>query len=412
MSKKKKDYQNGKVSFTIEELEQHAKSGDNTLAWELLWKASTTSGHVKDKEAENGRIEDFDDIYPISPEECDEMQSYLDQAIVASNGGAGDPELSSRIDELQDIINWSKKRHWNFQWLLIAGCFITLCFIWYSHNDAQETTTRRQHELEQVKAWAKVDTTLTWEQVPYMDVVPYEWRSEGTAKYKAWLLCTAKHNYEKAIEYEKQYKAKLDTASTDRLKEIFTKDIKRNQEDQKRYKAEFEEYAKMDAETIHKDAIERFEGSLERSQSGEGAILRWLLFFVILIPLYIFAERPYGWMESRHRTEKKVLGWIQKIGIGMASFFFGTGLMMSLLPDYIVETHYSGGRVEKHRESDPVNVAILALKVGLMILGVIIFCSISVLLTVYATFVGLKRNYEWSTIFAAAKNKVQTKKAA
>lgn len=94
---------------------------------------------------------------------------------------------------------------------------------------------------------------------------------------------------------------------------------------------------------------------------------------------------------------------LQKFGFAVASFFFGSGLLMSLLPDSIVEYHYTSGRVETRNEGNPVNIVILGIKFGLMIAGVLIFCFVSVLIMTIETITGLKRNFNWAAMLNKGK---------
>ena len=93
----------------------------------------------------------------------------------------------------------------------------------------------------------------------------------------------------------------------------------------------------------------------------------------------------------------------QKIGFGIASFCFGTGLAMSLLPDYKVKTTYTDGSTSTHTESDPGNIIIIVLKVGLMIAGAFIFCFVSSVIMTVETAYGLFENFNWSGWFKKIK---------
>ena len=73
---------------------------------------------------------------------------------------------------------------------------------------------------------------------------------------------------------------------------------------------------------------------------------------------------------------------------------------MNLLPDDIVKYTYSNGRTETREEVNPSNLFIVAIKIGLMIAGVVIFCFVSVLIMTVETITGLKRNFDWSPVVA------------
>ena len=46
----------------------------------------------------------------------------------------------------------------------------------------------------------------------------------------------------------------------------------------------------------------------------------------------------------------------------------------------------------------------MAIKIGLMIAGVVIFCFVSVLIMTVETITGLKRNFDWSPVVANVKS--------
>ena len=46
----------------------------------------------------------------------------------------------------------------------------------------------------------------------------------------------------------------------------------------------------------------------------------------------------------------------------------------------------------------------MAIKMGLMIAGVVIFCFVSVLIMTVETITGLKRNFDWSPVAAKVKS--------
>ena len=68
-----------------------------------------------------------------------------------------------------------------------------------------------------------------------------------------------------------------------------------------------------------------------------------------------------------------------------------------------VEYHYTSGRVETRNEGNPANIAILGIKFGLMIAGVLIFCFVSVLIMTIETISGLKRNFNWAAMLNKGK---------
>jgi hypothetical protein len=83
---------------------------------------------------------------------------------------------------------------------------------------------------------------------------------------------------------------------------------------------------------------------------------------------------------------------------------------MQFFPDTVVKTHWSDGSTSTHREGDPTNYIILALKIGLFILAVIVVCFISCFLMTYKTITGLRRNYDWKTTYNDARARLNALK--
>ena len=116
---------------------------------------------------------------------------------------------------------------------------------------------------------------------------------------------------------------------------------------------------------------------------------------MILIPLYIITGYPHGYSITKHRRRSGCMNIFRKVGFGIASFCFGAGLAMSLLPDDIVKTTYSDGHTETHTEGNAANLIILAMKFGLMIVGAFIFCFVASVIMTIETFYGLLENFNW-----------------
>lgn len=132
----------------------------------------------------------------------------------------------------------------------------------------------------------------------------------------------------------------------------------------------------------------------------------WLLYIyvLILIPLYIYSSRQYGYYITRHRAEAARLDKLQKYGFAIASFFLGTSFALEYFPQTEVTTYYSNGSKTKHTESNPLDIAIMALKVVLLIAAAVVFCIVSVFIMTYVTAMDFKRNRDWSAIAATTKD--------
>ena len=149
--KGKKAYQQGYVSFTPEDLQEQArKDPANAAAYDLLDQAMTTSSHItaEDKHNfDNGGTVDIDDVYPVSAEETEEMDRLLDEAEKRA-GNPNEPFFRDRLNELRNIVGWSKERHWNFSWMIILGAVIFVVFLFLKSASNLNGNLNCSKELE------------------------------------------------------------------------------------------------------------------------------------------------------------------------------------------------------------------------------------------------------------------------
>ena len=147
-------------------------------------------------------------------------------------------------------------------------------------------------------------------------------------------------------------------------------------------------------------ALKDTQGAVDSMKSSSNTKRAWMIYLIILIPLYIISGYPRGYILSRHRRQASLMRGLQKWGFRLAAFFFGVGLAMQLLPDDIVKYRYSNGYTETRREVNPANFIYIVMKIGLMVVGVFIFCFISVFIMTIETVTGLIRNFNWQEILS------------
>lgn len=405
INKRQQTHEKGYVSFTEEDLNVAKVNHQiNAEAYSLLDAAMHTSSNITQQD-KNGNSVEIDDIYPCSEAECDEMDKLLDKAekVVKDKN---DNIFKDRLSELRGIVSWSREKHWTFQWSLIGGCILAIFGMMYLRNDAKDSAARQGQELQQVKNWVEQDTTVAYA------VCPDEWRTEpleSANAHKAARLANTKYYVKLAQNNIVSYQARLDTCTNKDLKKSYKESLKKNEKKVEEYQDKYEEINKMKFKEYQKMIIK--EEKADTKQANKHAVWMWifLIYVIILIPAYIYFSHQYGYYITRHRTEAKVLGGIQKVGFAIATFFLGSGLAMALLPDIEVTTHYSNGTTTKHTETDSANYIILAMKAILIFIGLFIFAITSVFIMSYVTISAIKRTYDWSKVTAVAT--AATKKA-
>lgn len=376
----------------------------NLAAWECLDQALFTSSHVKAKDMEKGST-DWDNVYPVSKEETDKMKNLVDEAVRKADDPS-DSFFRERVSDLREIISYSYSKHRTWKWSLIFGSIIAACIFWYFGNQDKEDAQKYAKDVTLVENWKKADTTITYDKLDASSELSYqlyERRVQSANAYKLMKLHDLKRNAESYREGMKTAKHSADTAKLDKNIESYKKRMAECEEKMEKYQDEFDEVADMDFDEIQKMALKDTQGLVDDINDSASTKTGWMIYLIILIPLYIISGYPRGYVISAHRRQHGFMRTLQKIGFAVASFFFGSGLLMSLLPDSIVEYHYTSGRVETRNEGNPVNIVILGIKFGLMIAGVLIFCFVSVLIMTIETILGLKRNFNWAAMLNKGK---------
>ena len=376
----------------------------NLAAWECLDQALFTSSHVKAKDMEKGST-DWDNVYPVSKEETDKMKNLVDEAVRKADDPS-DSFFRERVSDLREIISYSYSKHRTWKWSLIFGSIIAACIFWYFSNQDKESAQKYAKDVALVENWKKTDTTITYDKLNASSELSYqlyERRIQSANAYKLMKLHDLKRNAESYREGMKTAKHSADTAKLDKNIESYKKRMAECEEKMEKYQDEFDEVADMNFDEIQKMALKDTQGLVDDINDSASTKTGWMIYLIILIPLYIISGYPRGYVISAHRRQHGFMRTLQKIGFAVASFFFGSGLLMSLLPDSIVEYHYTSGRVETRNEGNPVNIVILGIKFGLMIAGVLIFCFVSVLIMTIETISGLKRNFNWAAMLNKGK---------
>ena len=376
----------------------------NLAAWECLDQALFTSSHVKAKDMEKGST-DWDNVYPVSKEETDKMKALVDEAVLKADDPS-DSFFRERVSDLREIISYSYSKHRTWKWSLIFGSIIAACIFWYFGNQDKEDAQKYAKDVTLVENWKKADTTITYDKLDASSELSYqlyERRVQSANAYKLMKLHDLKRNAESYWEGMKTAKHSADTAKLDKNIESYKKRMAECEEKMEKYQDEFDEVADMNFDEIQKMALKDTQGLVDDINDSASTKTGWMIYLIILIPLYIISGYPQGYVISAHRRQHGFMRTLQKIGFAVASFFFGSGLLMSLLPDSIVEYHYTSGRVETRNEGNPVNIVILGIKFGLMIAGVLIFCFVSVLIMTIETISGLMRNFNWAAMLNKGK---------
>jgi hypothetical protein len=398
--KRRETHENGYVSFTQDDLKEGMKTNPaNQDAYELLDAAMTTSSHIT-AEDENKQTVNIDDVYPCSEAECDEMDRLLEQA-KAKVKDPNDKFFQERYNELQGIVDWSRKKHWTFKWVLIAGCILSIFIMFYISEEVSGDRQSIESKVNAIKNWEKQDTTIVFAECN-VDSLTYTIKSHNI--YKAFALNSIKNGYERSLEEIENYKHSLDTAKSSERKEYYEKQVKKWEETAAGLLKHYDEVNEMSFKKYRKQAINSYKSELRAARRLDRFI--WILFIYVLLltPFYIYSSHQYGYYITRYRAERAKLDKLQKWGFRVAALFLGAGLAMALLPDTKVTTYYSNGSTSTHTESNPINMMILALKLMLLAAAACIFSFVCIFIMSYVTITSFKRNHDWSAVAQKTKS--------
>ena len=371
----------------------------NDDALDLLDEAMFTSSLITDKERKNGRVNDWDSVFPTSREETERMEQLLDKA----EDVVEDPTeqaYAERLSDLRDVVDWSKKRHRSWTWKLIAGALVGAGIFYYFENDQKDDIERAKADLAAVQAWDSTEVALNVGDVSaeYKDA-HYNDRLTSPKNFKMYELSQIKSYKEYQEKEAVRVQAMADTTKAEDLKEKRLQSVVEHKERAVKYQAEYDSVAQFNTAQIKAYALER-EGKWVDSQKNYGRRLHnFMIYLFILIPLYIITGYPRGYTLTKSRKRTGCLTAFRKIGFGLATFFFGTGLAMSFLPDDVVKYHYSDGHTETRTEGNAGNFLILFMKFGLMIVGAFLFAFVASFIMTIETALGLFRNFDWTAIF-------------
>ena len=384
----------GYLSFDIIEVKKLSESDSpNAEAYGYLYQAVTTQA---------GTDKGIDDIYPETALETEQMRALVDKARKA-RVDMSDQYLKICLDELDEILDWSSTRHWNFQWQVILGVILTVAFLSWRVDQKQESVEHDQELVAEVENWEETDTVLNWDTTPddlYSPAGFVNYAHLSAKNFKLLSLYEQKSYYASAMEAADEYAAKADTAQSRDVRKSLEERRDESLAHAKECRKEFDRINKMDFKDIKKMALDEYGSWVKSAKAEKRAVRAWNIFFIILIPVYIFAERPYGYTITRTRAESSTLRGISKFTYALSAMMMGSAASISWIQTV---RKYSDGRTESTFDAGT-NAHVMIMKACLYIAAFALVCVVSCILMLYMTIQGLRRNYNWAPLLAKAKN--------
>lgn len=373
----------------------------NASAWALLDEALFTSKHVKAKDIEVGSTE-WENVYPTSLEEADRMDELMDKAEQEAGSQRGE-DFNKRLHELREITAWSRKRHKTWKWSLIAGAVLSALILLYFDTENKGSVRKAEADVALVRDWVACDTTIAYEEVSEQRSAYDGSRFNSAKTFKIYLLGKSKADIISGEKMVAEYAAKADTATDEQRRNDYLKQVESGKADAAKCRAAFEKVSRMGFAEIQAEAMQEAEQSLKVSESAKGTTTAWMAYLIVLISLYIISGYPRGYLITRHRKQHGLMDKLQRFGYRAATLFFGSGILMNLLPDDIVRFRHSDASTRTGRETRSGNILVLVLKLGLVVVGILLFCLTAVLIMTIQTATGLKRHFNWKPLFGKKK---------
>ena len=399
---RKKAMREGYLSFDIDEVKRLSESDSpNAEAYGYLYQAVTTQA---------GTAKGIDDAYPETAEETARMLELLNMAKKALVD-KDDQYFKFCTVDLEMILDWSSTRHWNFQWQVILGVILTVAFLSWRVDQKQESVEHDQELVAEVENWEETDTVLNWDTTPddlYSPAGFVNYAHLSAKNFKLLSLYEQKSYYASAVEAADEYAAKADTAQSRDVRKSLEDRRDESLEHAKECRKEFDRINKMDFKDIKKMALDEYGSWLKSSKAEKRAVRAWNIFFIILIPVYIFAERPYGYTITRRpygytitrtRAESSTLRGISKFTYALSAMMLGSAASISWIQTV---RKYSDGHTERSYDAGT-NAPVVMMKAALYIAAFALVCVVSCILMLYMTIQGLRRNYNWAPLLAKAK---------
>ena len=98
---------------------------------------------------------------------------------------------------------------------------------------------------------------------------------------------------------------------------------------------------------------------VKSADRGRRAVRGWTIFFILLIPLYIFAERPYGYTITRTRAESETLRGISKMAFVLGAMMYGSAKAIPWVEKIVT---YSNGHTAREQDAGE-NAPVILMKI-------------------------------------------------
>ncbi|MBP5346221.1 MAG: hypothetical protein J6Y99_08410 [Bacteroidales bacterium] len=394
---RKKTKKRGYISFTQEELRQQAlASRKNAEAYRLLEAAMSTRSNITQTDADGNTVF-IEDVYPCTRQECDEMDGLLRQAEEAVRDPS-DAAFRERLKELRAIVEWSRRKHWTIKRSLVFGCIITILLVFLYNFGFCKSDDSDYGLQDMVRNWSEQDTSIIWSQCEKKnDRVNFE----SAVQYKISRLQYYKFEYENVLSKADKERGRMEHASRQHDKDSLLVLLQKREQEMGQIKADYDALNHMSFHRLQESVLQQMKVEIGLPPIPEDWVLAYLIACGVVIPLYIYTSRQWGYYISLHRHEERKFNAFERFGFSLMESLLGKGVTTAFLPDYEAISPQP-----KNRKYIPVNFFILLLQAVVMFPCILVYCVFSLFTMAFATVVAIKRNYTWHRLAEKAAHVV------
>ena len=340
-------------------------------------------------------------LYPDTKEKTEQMDTLLDESEKAA-AGVKDPEYFKALKKMRGIVGWSARRHFNFSWLIIFASLLPIGYFLVNSMGMGACKFTAKENMKAIKAWPAKDTisferaTVIMDSLGHYDAHKLSYASPNL--YRAYQIRYKKEQIESSKKAILQLQKNSRGASEQKMKG-YQEMIEESEKEIVTYTEEIKECQAWDEKDAKKAAIKESKRIVKETSGAARMGTFFSIFFILLIPLYIFANHSWGYVITKTRKEASILNKINQWVWGIAGGMFGLSLFIPTL-----RTGGSGGGLSSNDGVSGFNALMIAGKIILFVLAFLLIAFASFFILLYSTFVGLKRNYDWKAILSGGKN--------
>ena len=352
--KSEKEFLSASVSFTEDDiLEQcNNENNPNLDAWINLYNAICTPDFCPDEEYRDGKYHNM--IYPVSMAETLEMERRLELAQKAKV--EPDEKFDQIYDEMQEVVNWSKTKHFQCSYSILI-CFIIATMFMSIFPPKLVQRFFYDKDMSYVEKWKE-------ENIVFDEIQTREHKDFGDDLYK-----TA-YNYKYNIL--NNITEKIDKLRTEVEQESDPKKIDLINSKIQSYTDLYKEKNEESVSELKANLLKKIENE---AQNKASSFLRIML--VLITILYLISCYQYGYNISRFLHFRESISKLLRIGASVSAAGAAAGAV-------VTTTTYSNGQKEETTQNPGV-VLVLA--------GIAILFYLSTFIIIPATINGLYYNH-------------------